>query len=130
MTSIALSILVAAVGASLLSFVWYMAFGSRLATLSPAYAAGAEAPSPVVPALELGRSLVAAAVLAALAHYTNATTLLGGVALGLIAWLGFPFVILSGSVLHENYPWKLAAIHLGDWLLKLVLISGIVAAWR
>jgi len=26
-------------------------------------------------------------------------------------WIGFPVIILTGSVLWENIPWKLAAIH-------------------
>jgi hypothetical protein len=28
---------------------------------------------------------------------------------------------------HEKVPWKLAAIHGGDWFLKLALISAVVA---
>jgi len=50
--------------------------------------------------------------------------------LGFILWLGFPVILLTGSILRENYPWKLAAIHAGDWFVKLVLISGIVSLWH
>jgi len=32
-------------------------------------------------------------------------------------------------VVHENAPWKLAAIHAGDWLVKLLLVAVIVTAW-
>jgi hypothetical protein len=38
-------------------------------------------------------------------------------------------ILLSGSVFHENVPWKLAAIHVGDWLLKLVIMTVIVSVW-
>jgi hypothetical protein len=33
-------------------------------------------------------------------------------------------------VLHEGVPWRLAALHAGDWLLKLVAIALIVGLWR
>jgi len=39
-------------------------------------------------------------------------------------------IILTGSVLWENTPWKVAAIHAGDWLVKLLVISVIVTLWR
>jgi len=50
--------------------------------------------------------------------------------LGLALWVGFPTVILAGSVFHEKVPPTLAAIHAGDWLLKLLAIAGIVAVWQ
>jgi hypothetical protein len=127
--STASSIAVAAVAAFVLSSIWYLLFGRRLAALSPVYATGAR-PSGQVAALELLRSLVVAAVLAVLAARSDAGTWLQGAGLGLLAWVGFPLVILAGSVLHERYRWQLAAIHLGDWLFKLVLVAAIVSAWR
>lgn len=128
--SSALSIVVATVAAFVLSSLWYMLFGRRLAALSLVYAdAGARPPGGVV-ALELLRSLVVAAVLAVLAARGEVDTWLEGAGLGLLAWVGFPLVILSGSVLHERYRWQLAAIHLGDWLVKLVVVAAIVSAWR
>jgi hypothetical protein len=33
-------------------------------------------------------------------------------------------------VFHENVPLALAAIHAGDWLLKLLVLSGILIIWR
>ena len=128
--SIALSIVVATVAAFVLSSVWYMLFGGRLAALSPAYAAAGAGPSGPVVGLELLRSLVVAAVLAALAAGVGADTWLEGAGLGLLAWAGFPLVLFAGSVLHERYPRALAAIHLGDWLLKLLCVAAVVAAWR
>ena len=126
---IASSIVVAAVAAFVLSSLWYMLLGRRLAALSPAYATGARPSGPVV-ALEFLRSLVVAAVLAVLAARSDTETWLEGAGLGLLAWVGFPLVILAGSVLHERYRWQLAAIHQGDWLLKLLLVAAIVSAWR
>jgi Protein of unknown function (DUF1761) len=126
---IASSIGVAAVAAFVVSSLWYMLLGRRLAALSPAYATGARPSGPVV-ALELLRSLVVAAVLAVLAARSDTDTWLEGAGLGLLVWVGFPLVILAGSVLHEQYRWQLAAIHQGDWLLKLLLVAAIVSAWR
>ena len=32
--------------------------------------------------------------------------------------------------MQKRQPWKMAAIHAGDWLVKLVLIAVIVGVWR
>jgi hypothetical protein len=50
-----------------------------------------------------------------------------GVALGALLWLGFPVVLWTGAVIWEKVPLKLAAIHSGDWLLKLIIVSVIVS---
>jgi len=43
--------------------------------------------------------------------------------------VAFPVVLLTGSVFHERVPPRLAAVHAGDWLMKLVVIAGIVTVW-
>ena len=45
-------------------------------------------------------------------------------------WAAFPVVLLAGSVVREKVPWRLAAIHGGDWLIKLLLTTGVVAGRR
>ncbi|BDD83875.1 hypothetical protein TPB0596_36380 [Tsukamurella pulmonis] len=40
-----------------------------------------------------------------------------------VLWVAFPLVLLTGSIIWERVPWQTAAIHAGDWLLKLVLIA-------
>jgi len=52
------------------------------------------------------------------------------VLLGLALWLGFPFVLLTGSMMWEKVPAVTAILHAGDWLLKLVVICVIVGLWR
>jgi hypothetical protein len=47
-----------------------------------------------------------------------------------LAWIGFPVLLLAGSVMWENVPWKLAAIHAGDWFLKILLMVIILSRWR
>jgi Protein of unknown function (DUF1761) len=53
----------------------------------------------------------------------------GAVRLGLALWIGFPVVLWTGAVTWERVPPKLAAIHAGDWLLKLLVIAAIVSVW-
>lgn len=121
-----LALLVAAVAAFLLSGAYYGALGSRLARLSPAYA-GKGPPAGVTAGVELVRNLVVAAVVALV---TAGLAVGGAVALALALWVAFPVVLLAGSVYHEHVPPALAAIHAGDWLLKLLLIAAVVALWR
>jgi hypothetical protein len=52
------------------------------------------------------------------------------VLLALWLWIGFPVVLLVGSVMHENFPPRLAAIHAGDWLVKLMIFAVILTLWR
>ena len=124
-----LAFVVAAVAAFVVSSVWYGVLGSQLARLNDAYADSARPPAWKV-IMELVRSLVVAAVLAGLAVEVGIAGWAGAVVLGLALWIGFPVVLLIGSVIHENVPWKLAAIHAGDWLVKLVVIAVIVGVWR
>lgn len=50
-----------------------------------------------------------------------------GLVLGLALWIGFPLVLWIGAAFHEHTPVKLAAIHSGDWLIKLLLVAVLVA---
>ena len=126
------AILVAAVAVLVVSTVYYIVFGKQLAQLSPAYSeadAAARPPGWKV-AIELVRNLVLASVVACLVKATDATDLTDGLKLALLLWIGFPVVLWTGAVLWEKNPPKLAAIHAGDWLLKLLIVSGIVSAWQ
>jgi hypothetical protein len=40
------------------------------------------------------------------------------------------FVLWTGAILWEKTPWKLAAIHAGDWVVKLLVIVLIVSVWQ
>jgi hypothetical protein len=120
------------VAAVVVSTVWYSAFGKQLAELSPAYADAASNARPPAwkVAVELLRSLVVASVLAGLASLLDIEEWTGAAQLGLAMWVGFPVVLLVGSVIWERVPPKLAAIHAGDWLVKLLVLSAIVSFWR
>lgn len=125
-----LAIIVAAVAMFVMSTVYYIVFGDRLKQLSTAYAdAGATPPAWKV-IVEIFRSFVVGTVLAGLVSLIGITDLAGAIQLALALWIGFPVVLLTGSVIWEKVPPTLAAIHSGDWLLKLLAIAAIVTLWR
>lgn len=124
-----LAVLVVTVAAFIVSSTYYAAFGAQLARLSGT--GGAETRPPAWKLIvELTRSLAVASVVAGIAVAAGVATWTSAVLLGLAAWVGFPVVLLTGSVIWENVPWKLAALHAGDWLAKLVAVALVVGLWR
>lgn len=111
-----------------LGAAYYAVLGRQLAALSPAAAAGA-APSPVTLVVEVFRGLVLATVVVALASATGIASAPAGLALGFGLWVGFPLVLWVGAVVHEKTPWRLAALHAGDWLVKLIALGVLVGLW-
>jgi hypothetical protein len=124
-----LAVLVAAAVAVLLSGAYYAAFGTRLARYSPAYAEDTR-PAAWTFLIEGLRNLVVAATVTGLVHGLDIDSIVAAVVLALVLWVAFPVVLLLGSVFHERVPSALAAIHAGDWLLKLAAITLIVTLWR
>jgi Protein of unknown function (DUF1761) len=122
------TVILAAVVSFAISSAWYVAFGGMLARLSPAYAEDRRMP-PWMGLVELLRSAVVAVVVGLAVDRLGIDGFGGLVVVALVAWVGFPVVLLSGSVLHEGVPWRLAAVHAGDWLLKLVAVTLIVGLW-
>ena len=125
-----ISLLAVAAGtlaAFVLGGAYYAVLGERLAAVSAASAAHGPTPSWTYVA-ELGRCLVLAAVLAGLAAEARVDAAAGGLLLGLVLWVGFPLVLWTGAVVHERTPPALAAIHAGDWLVKLLVVTALIAA--
>ncbi|MBA3251015.1 MAG: DUF1761 domain-containing protein [Geodermatophilaceae bacterium] len=125
-----LAVLVAAVAAFVSGGTYYAVLGDQLAQVSAAAAAAGGRTPPWKVAIEFLRCLVLAAVVAGVAAQGEIDQWTGGLVLGLALWIGFPFVLWTGAMLHENTPFKLAAIHAGDWLVKLLLIGVIVSIWQ
>ena len=124
-----LAVLIAAIAAFVSGAAYYAVFGERLAEVSNAAAAGQQ-PPPWKLAVEFLRCLILAAVVTGLAGQAGIDELTGGMLLGLALWIGFPFVLWTGAVIHENTCWKLATIHAGDWLVKLLLVAVILSVWQ
>lgn len=125
-----LAVLVATIAAFVLSATYYAVLPAQGAEASDGRPAGGQPPPPWKLAVELLRSLIVAAVVAGLARHGDVDGWTGGVVLGLALWIGFPFVLWTGAMLWERTPWKLAALHGGDWLLKLPVVAVIVSVWR
>ena len=113
-----LPVLVAAVVVFVLGWLWYSPVlfykpWMRLRGLDPVAAmAGAKMPGGKL-LVELVRCLLLAYVIARFVALLGISSWLMAVHFGFMAWIGFPVIILTGSVLWENTPWKVAAIHAG-----------------
>jgi hypothetical protein len=121
-------ILVATALCFFLGAVYYVIFGAQLTRVSDAAGSGVQA-SPWAMGIEVLRCLVLAAVVAGLAAQARVGSWAGGLVLGLVLWIGFPVVLWIGAIVHENIRWRLAAIHAGDWLVKLLAVGVVVSVW-
>jgi hypothetical protein len=122
-----LAVLVATAAAFVSGGAYYAVSGEQLARVSSAAAPAGQPPMWTF-AAELLRCLVLATVVAGLASQGGIDGWTGGLLLGMALWIGFPLVLWIGAVIHERTPLMLAAIHAGDWLVKLLLVGAIVGA--
>lgn len=128
-----LSVVVAAVAAFVMSSLWYTAFGKarmELLDQDPQATADMKKVPAWKKAAELVREFVIAYVVARFVVLLGVVEWRAAVQLGVWLWFGFVFMILVGAVVWDNVPWKLTAIHAGDWLVKLPLMAVILAVWR
>lgn len=125
---------VAVLGAGVLAFVvgglWYspLLFGKAYLTLrglDPTAEVGMPAGELVG---EFSRWLLITVVLAALMPRVGVDGVATAVLFGLTMW-AIIYAALAGAVLHEEYPWRVYALHAGDGLVKLVVITGILGLW-
>lgn len=123
-----LAVLVGAIAGFMIGGAYYAVLGVQLADVSDAGADDAQPPWTLV--VEFLRCLILAAVIAGLASEASVESVGGGLVLGLALWVGFPLVLWTGAVVHEKTPIKKAAIHAGDWLVKLPVIGVIVSVWQ
>jgi hypothetical protein len=124
------ALVVAVIAALVASSLWYspLLFGKQFMELS---GVGPTAgPNAGKIAGELARNFILAYVLGRFVVLLNVADSKDALNLGVWLWIGFPVLLLSGSVMWQNVPWKLAAIHAGDWLVKILLIVVIVGVWR
>ena len=77
----------------------------------------------------IAQSLVIAFMIAYFVSRVGISGFADAAGVGALLWI-FPAAILLGSVVHEGVPLALAAIHAGDWLVKLLLIGVVVGVWR
>jgi hypothetical protein len=129
-----LAVLVAAIAVFVLGWLWYSPLlffkpWMRARGMDPVAMAGAKMPAGKL-VIELLRCIVLAYVIARFVALLGISSWMGAVHFGFFLWIGFPVILLTGSILWENVPVKVAAIHAGDWLVKLLVIPIIVSVWQ
>ncbi|HEY4388193.1 MAG TPA: DUF1761 domain-containing protein [Ktedonobacteraceae bacterium] len=124
------AIVVAALVAFVASSVWYIVLGKELATVSPAFAEGLQKRQPWKMLFVIAQHLLIALVLAYFIGRLGKVDWLGAVLIGVLLWIGLSAMQWVGSMVWEKVPLKLAVIHAGDWLVKLIIISALVGVWR
>lgn len=113
-------VIIATFAGFVVSAIWYTIFGKiymELRGINPTATANNDTSVWTI-FIELARTLVLTYVLAYFVAALEINNWKKALQICLIIWIGFPLILLSGSVTHENVPWKLAAIHAGDWFVK------------
>ncbi len=126
-----LAIVVAALTAFVMSSLYYspLLFGNVWRAVDPGSMA-VMTPSKGKVLGELGRTLVITYVLARLLALLGDRDWKGAAGLAIWLWFGFSAMMWVGAIMWENTPWQVAAIHIGDWLVKTLLIAVILGVWR
>lgn len=110
------------------SAAWYTALADPYQQLlGPA---AAQSMSVSVLLVEVGRCLVLVSVLSVLVARLDVVRTVRALRVAVAAWAAFPAMLMLGSVVHEGVPWELAAIHGGDWLIKLCVVTVVLARRR
>ena len=131
-----LAVLVAAVASMAIGGLWYspLLFGKiwmKLSGMDEKKIAAAKkkgmAASYVAAYID---SAAMAYVLAHFAKYAGAATPIEGAMAGFWAWLGFVVPLISGTVLWEGKPINLFILKIAHYLVALLVMGAIVAAWH
>jgi hypothetical protein len=77
----------------------------------------------------IGHQMIAF-VLAVVIYLAHATTVLEGMAVAIIIWLGFVVTLETGELIWEKIPFKLFIIRIGNHLIALSFAGIILAVWR
>lgn len=125
-----LALIAASVASFVASSLWYspLIFGKQLLELSGAGSHLDHASAKV--AGEILRDFVLACVVARLIVLLKPSDSKHVLLLGALLWIGFPVLLLSGSVMWQNVPWILGVIHAGDWFVKLLLMTTLLGLMR
>jgi hypothetical protein len=126
------AVIVAAIVAFVASVVWYISFGKQMMALrgeSSSAMTAMRRPPPSKALAELVRNFVLAFVIAHFVVLLGIRGPIDALQLAFWVWIGFPVMILAGAVMWENMAPRLAMIHAGDWLVKLLLVTIILGVW-
>ena len=127
------AVIVAAVIQFIIGGLWYspILFAKKwiaLNNLNPETAPKGNMP------LQFGSALIAALIsshaLACIISLSATTTVLSGVSIGFLCWLGFTGVPTFTTSLFSRKPIKLWMIDDGYYMLSFMISGGILAAWQ
>ena len=120
-----LSVLISTITLFVIGAAYYTIFGNELAKYRAAFSD--QEFTAINALIELLRCIILSFVLVKLVSMLGITTWRKALSLSILLWVGFPFVLWLGAVNHEKTPIMFAVIHLGDWLIKLILVTIILA---
>lgn len=129
-----LAILVAAVSNMVVGFIWYgPLFGKMWMKLNKMDGSkmnmdGMAQMKMYVP------TYIAAAVMAYVLSWamsaTGMTSLMGGVKLGVLLWLGFVATVKLADVIFSGKSYQAYVLEAGYWLVSLGIMGAILGVWR
>lgn len=131
-----LPILVSALFAMILGYIWYSKsmFEKQWLKLSgfskEQIAKDAKKKMPFILGGQFVAAIVEAWVLGMFINFAGATDIVTGAIVGLWAWLGFVATIGVGDILFNKKPLQLVSINTGYHLVFLIVSGGIMASWR
>ena len=123
-----LSVVVAGLVHMVTGLVWYMPklFGNAWAELT---GKDLKPASRWLAAGIIGHQVIALA-LAMIVNLANATNAVGGIAVGVLVWIGFLVTLEIGELIWEKIPFNLFLIRVGNHLIGFGLAGIILAVWR
>ncbi|HLD97300.1 MAG TPA: DUF1761 domain-containing protein [Candidatus Nanoarchaeia archaeon] len=131
-----LAVVVASIASMAIGFVWYspFAFGKTWMKLMGKSAKDMEAGKkksnmPLMMGVNFISTLVMAFVLALFMQFTGASTPVEGAWTAAWAWLGFVATVTLSSVLWEGKPVKLYILNAAHYLVGMLVMGAIIAAW-
>jgi hypothetical protein len=122
------AVLVAGIVHMLIGLIWFMPklFGNAWAELTGKEMKPA---SQWIVAGVIGHQVMAL-VQAVIISLANATTVIEGIAVSVLIWIGFIVTLEIGELIWEKIPFKLFMIRVGNQLVGLSLAGIILAVWR
>ncbi|MBN2086380.1 MAG: DUF1761 domain-containing protein [Anaerolineales bacterium] len=123
-----LAVLAATAVLMLVGWIWYLpkVFGDAWSGLT---GANLKPASRWLPVGVLGNFL-SALVLAIIVNLAGAATVVDGLFIGILAWLGFIIPLEIGELIREKNPFNLFLIRVGNNLIGFGLAGAILVVWR
>ena len=126
------AVLVAGVASFVASGAWYAVFGNAMVSLQSQWRGATPSQGPEAWKMLgfLASGMMVALTVAVVADLVGVDGWRESAGLGLLLWVGLCATQWVGSILGEQAPVRLAAIHAGDWLAHLLIIGVVVGVWR